>query len=84
MQGLLLTITKMGILKFHEFTVESRYTETNMFRKNTSILSLTCKGKQGKGVIYGPLQNTDDSKTTEVEFISEIKIQQTLNFDSHK
>ena len=87
MQGLLLIITKRGILKFHEFTVsylKSRYTETNIFRKNTSILSLTCKGKQGKGVIYGLLQNTDDSKKIEVEFISEIKIQQILNFDSHK
>ena len=86
MQGLLLTITKRGILKFHEFTVsylKSRYTETNIFRKNTSILSLTCKGKQGKGVIYGLLQNTDDSKKIEVEFISEMKIQQILNFDSH-
>ena len=55
-----------------------------MFRKKTLILSLTYRGKQGKGVVWGLLQNTDDSKTIEVEFIPEIKMQQILNFDSHK
>ena len=47
------------------------------------ILSLTYRDKQGKGV-EGLAQITDDTKTIEVEFIPEIKIQQILNFDSHK
>ena len=54
-----------------------------MFRKKTLILSLTYRDKQGKGV-EGLVQITDDTKTIEVEFIPEIKIQQILNFDSHK
>ena len=54
-----------------------------MFSKKTSILSLTYRDKQGKGV-EGLVQITDDTKTIEVEFIPEIKIQQILNFDSHK
>ena len=52
-----------------------------MFRKKTLILSLTYRDKQGKGVVQGLVQNTDDTKTIEVEFIPEIKIQQILNFD---
>ena len=46
-------LQKRGILKFYEFSVsylKSRYTETNKFRKKTLILSLTYRGKQGKGV----------------------------------
>ena len=54
-----------------------------MFSKKTLILSLTYRDKQGKGV-EGLVQITDDTKTIEVEFIPEIKIQQILNFDSHK